>query len=207
MSQIVEPPDATQVQKLFPSKKHFINPVKTARTTFRGPLIIAKCSHRGCKIPGYRNYYYCKRHLNQVLGLAIRRCKYGFGLFTTKSFKKDDCIGKFGGVIISPSDLCKRYGRTCAPYAISINSKKVSDELYIRSPLAYANDVVDVNELFGRKLTKEEFTKAYEQASKVHSNNCACYSHKGEVFMVARRTIRAGEELRWPYGPTYWWIK
>lgn len=187
------------------SPKYSINALTIGDRIVSGPLLVCRCSAPLCHKLGYRNYYYCRHHLNTILGVELKHCRHGMGLFATRDFKRRSCICKFGGQVVTVGKLKKFYRDSLCPYAIEL-SDSATDELFARSPVAYCNDPVNVERLLGLGLTKKQFYRAYTAAANTkRSSNSYCYDKYGEAVLIATRNIKRGEEIKWAYGPSYWW--
>jgi hypothetical protein len=201
----VSPPNKA-IREFIASPKYSINPFTIGDLIISGPLLVCRCSAPMCHKTGYRNYYYCRHHLSTVLGLELKHCKHGMGLFATRDFRPQSRICKFGGQIVTLENLKQFYKDMLCPYAIELRHS-ATDELFARSPVAYCNDPVNVERLLGLGLTKKQFYHAYRvAANKKRSSNSYCYDQRGKAVLIAKRRIRKGEEIKWPYGPSYWWV-
>ena len=126
-------------------------------------------------------------------GVRIGKSKYGYGLFTTRDFTRDEVIAKYDGVVI-PSEagdkLPEEQYNKLAPGAepgTTLVGEIMSEELL--NFTTFVNDPGYIEQLGG--LQKGE-------------SNCKLKSTDDEVFMVTTKTIGPGVELMFDYGPQYW---
>ncbi len=113
----------------------------------------------------------------------------GKGLFTTSPIRKGDIIVEYEGETLTWAQCERRYGKNIdkAKYIFFISSKRVIDA--DRTPLAlarYANDAEGFKKLKGLK------------------NNAEYDIIKRKPYIVATRSIKAGEEIFVDYQQEYW---
>ena len=113
----------------------------------------------------------------------------GHGLWAKKNFKRGEVVVKYDGEIITWKE-CERRNEAQEGYGgyyMYINKKKCIDAQHtIWAHGRYANDAAGLCRVEGIR------------------NNAKYEISKGEVFIVATRTIKAGEEIFVSYGKGYW---
>lgn len=105
--------------------------------------------------------------------LKIGRSKTGLGLFALEDIKKGTCIIEYVGRTISKDEQYTSRSK----YLFEINSKKTIDGAVRSNTARYIN----------------------------HSctPNCEIDIHKARVFVMAKKNIKAGEELNYDYDTEY----
>jgi len=105
--------------------------------------------------------------------VSVKRSNAGLGLFADEPVKKDEFIIEYTGQTISTEESDRRGGK----YLFEISSKLVVDGKSRKNIARYIN----------------------------HScrPNCDTDVKKGRIFVTARRSIKAGEELSYDYGKEY----
>ncbi|MDQ5957911.1 MAG: uncharacterized protein QG665_246 [Patescibacteria group bacterium] len=106
--------------------------------------------------------------------LKPKRSSAGLGLFTEDDIKKGACIIEYVGRVIGEKEAYTSRSR----YLFEINSKITIDGQ------ARANSARYIN----------------------HScrPNCEPVIHQKRIFIMAKKNIKAGEELTYDYGKEYW---
>ncbi|MGZ3884872.1 MAG: SET domain-containing protein [Bacteroidia bacterium] len=113
--------------------------------------------------------------------------KAGKGLYTTKPIKKGAKIIEYKGEIINWSEYKKRVDRSEDGYLFFISNKRCIDAYPTPQYKArYANDAEGLSRIKGVSNNSE-----YE----IFGDKC---------FIVARRDIKAGEEIYVDYTKEYW---
>lgn len=113
----------------------------------------------------------------------------GKGLWADKTFKRGEVIVKYDGEYITWKECLKRNeaqeGYGC--YYLYLSKKKCIDAQYtLWAQGRYANDAAGLCRIAGLR------------------NNSRYEVIKGEVYIIASRNIRAGEEIFVSYGRSYW---
>jgi SET domain-containing protein len=113
----------------------------------------------------------------------------GHGLWAKKEFKRGDVIVKYDGEKITWKE-CERRNEAQEGYGgyyMFINKRKCIDAQHTTwAHGRYANDAAGLCRIEGLR------------------NNAKYEISKGEVFIVATRNIKAGEEIFVSYGRSYW---
>jgi SET domain-containing protein len=107
--------------------------------------------------------------------VIVKKSSAGLGLFAGKAFKKGQRIIEYTGETITAEEANRRGGR----YLFELNDKKTIDGKGRENVARYIN----------------------------HSCRPNCYPElnfaETRVFIIAKRNIKAGEELTYHYGPHY----
>lgn len=106
--------------------------------------------------------------------LFVKRSRAGLGLFAGEDVPKGACIIEYRGRTISEEEAYSSRSK----YLFEISKTKTIDGAARGNRARYIN----------------------------HScrPNCEPVIHKGRAYIMARRNIRAGEELSYDYGKEYW---
>ncbi|MGZ3899208.1 MAG: SET domain-containing protein [Bacteroidia bacterium] len=111
----------------------------------------------------------------------------GKGLYTTKPIKKGEQVIEYKGEIINWKEYEKRVAENKDGYLFFINNKRCIDAFPTPQYKArYANDAAGMSRVKGL------------------SNNCDYEIVGDQCFIVARRNIKAGEEIFVNYTKEYW---
>ncbi|MFZ9870844.1 MAG: SET domain-containing protein [Candidatus Kapaibacteriota bacterium] len=149
--------------------------------------VTAQCAYVGSRGRCTRHttvtHPYCGPHTKQVLGVSVRKSLIpgaGKGLFAETTFHKGENIVQYTGEHISVAAFDKRYGTdSLGAYGITLNDTTVIDAAATTSGVArYACD--------------------YHGSGK--KPNAQYESDDREVWIVALRTIKPGEEIYTDYG-------
>jgi SET domain-containing protein len=107
--------------------------------------------------------------------VLVKRSSAGLGLFAAKDYQRGDTIIEYVGPIISTAEADKKGGK----YLFSLNENWVIDGSSRSNTARYIN----------------------------HSCKPNCYAElsadERQVFIIAKRAIKAGEELCYHYGKEY----
>jgi len=105
--------------------------------------------------------------------LEVKRSRTGLGLFTLGPIAKGSCVVEYTGRLISESEVYASRSK----YLFEVSAKKTIDGRGKGNLARYVN----------------------------HScrPNCEAEIWRGRVFVMARRAIKAGEELAYNYGADY----
>ena len=105
--------------------------------------------------------------------LSVKRSSAGLGLFTNAPIKKGECIIEYVGPTLTPEQELTSRSK----YLFSVNKKKTIDGAARSNTARYIN----------------------------HScaANCELDIYKQRVFVMAKRNIKAGEELGYDYDTEY----
>ncbi len=106
--------------------------------------------------------------------LRAKRSRAGIGLYTFSPIAKGKCVIEYKGRTISEDEEYTSRSK----YLFEVTKKKTIDGRPRFNKAGYIN----------------------------HScrPNCEISTHKGRVYVMARRAIRPGEELTYDYGKEYW---
>ncbi len=106
--------------------------------------------------------------------LRPKRSSAGIGLYTYTPIKKGKCVIEYVGRTISEEEEYTSRSK----YLFEVTKKKTIDGRPRHNKAGYIN----------------------------HScrPNCEPTTYKGRVYIMARRAIKAGEELTYDYGREYW---
>jgi len=149
--------------------------------------VTKRCAYRGkkgrCKNDTTVTHPYCSKHTKKVLGLSVHKSsipKAGKGLFAERDFKKGEQICKYGGEILTVDQYDKRYkDDSMGAYGIQLDEKRVIDAAKTTAGVArYACD--------------------YHGSGK--KPNAEYISDDDEVWIVATKKIKAGDEIFTDYG-------
>lgn len=111
----------------------------------------------------------------------------GKGVFTKVSIEKESIITEFTGEKISHTIGAARFILKQSHSILYLNKTYSLDSLKDKNCIAtYINDA--------KGLTKVPNLK----------NNASIVVARGRLFVIAKRNIKAGEELYVSYGPSYW---
>jgi SET domain-containing protein len=107
--------------------------------------------------------------------LVVKRSTAGLGLFARKDIAKDVRVIEYTGEVISEAEANRRGGK----YLFELNARKTIDGKGRENIARYIN----------------------------HSCRPNCYpelnASETRVFIIAKRNIKAGEEITYHYGKTY----
>jgi SET domain-containing protein len=107
--------------------------------------------------------------------VLVKRSSAGLGLFAAEDYKRGDIIIEYVGTIISTAEADKKGGK----YLFSLNEDWVIDGSSRSNTARYIN----------------------------HSCKPNCYAElsadERQVFIIAKRAIKSGEELCYNYGKEY----
>ena len=106
----------------------------------------------------------------------------GDGLFTLTDIKKGELICEFTGVEISPKEAAKLEGIR-GHYLIQRDNGTILDVFNSDSPAIKCNDA---------------------RGSNFKNNASINEVENGEIWLIATRRIKAGEEIFCSYGDEYW---
>ncbi len=124
------------------------------------------------------------------MALLVKKSKLpgaGKGLYTTKSYKKDDKIIEYRGEIIGWKEYSERVKRQEDGYLFYFNRNRCVDAFHTPQYKArFANDAAGIVRIKGFK------------------NNSHYEVHEEKCFIVAARNIKAGEEIFCDYTRDYW---
>lgn len=115
-----------------------------------------------------------KKYEPKNFDLRVKRSKAGLGLFTFSDIPKGACIIEYVGRVISKEE------------------EETSNSLYLF-------EVTKNKTLDGRPR--------WNKAGYINHScrpNAEAEIHKGRVYIMAKRAIKAGEELAYDYGKEYW---
>ncbi len=125
-----------------------------------------------------------------VMALLVKKStlpQAGKGLFTTKRILKDEKIVEYKGEIIDWKEYEKRVKEDKDGYLFYINKKRCIDAFNTPQHKArYANDAAGLSRMKGLK------------------NNAVYEIFEDKCYIVATRTIEAGEEIFVSYSKDYW---
>ena len=113
----------------------------------------------------------------------------GNGLYTAIPLYKNDVISKFKGEILSDAEAKKRALKNENAYFINMPDGKIMDSMHIKCFAKYANDA--------KGLSK----------TKYKNNAKILLDENDKVCLIAKRDIKAGEEIFCNYGKQYWKAK
>lgn len=109
----------------------------------------------------------------------------GNGLFTSIDIEKDEIVSKFIGEVISDEEAQKRADDNDDQYFMSLPSGEMLDCKRTKCFAKYANDAEGI-------------------PSKFKNNTFIAMDDDDDVVLVAKRDIKAGEEIFTGYGKEYW---
>ncbi len=150
--------------------------------------VTAQCAYTGkkgrCETMTTTTHPYCDKHTKKVLHVSVKKSTIpgaGKRLFAEKDFKKGENIIQYSGEVLSVDEYDKRYSDDAmGAYGITLNDHQVIDAAKTSSSVArYACDFNGS----GRKGPNAQ----YESDDK-------------EVWIVALRKIKKGEEIFTDYG-------
>jgi len=140
-----------------------------------------RCKNRTCRGK------YCWQHLKKGQGLRVKPSEIagaGFGLFTTKPFKKNEKIVDYTGERVSRAEIDRRYVGTTGQYVLCEGNRPKSRCVDARKTNSgagrYANDARGSNQ-----------------------RNNARFLQRG-FGIKASRNIPVGREVLVSYGRGYW---
>jgi hypothetical protein len=110
----------------------------------------------------------------------------GNGLFTAITIYKDEIIAVFAGEILSDTEAEKRAKQGKDQYFIAMLNGSIMDSINSTCFAKYANDASGLS------------------LSSFKNNSKITVDEKGNVCIVAKRKIKAGEEIFCAYGKRYW---
>lgn len=123
------------------------------------------------------DYLYCK--ISQLKNA-------GKGLYTAIDIYKEEIIAKFEGEILSPAEAKIRVAKGDDKYFIMMTNGSTMDSMNTTCFAKYANDA----EGFSKSNFKNNATIALDENDK--------------VCLIAKKNIKAGEEIFCSYGNRYW---
>ncbi len=159
-----------------PMKKHSIK-------------VTAQCAYVGkkgqCPKLTTITHPYCGKHTRKVLGLRVKKStvpKAGKGLFADRTFKKGEYIARYDGEILTTAEYDERYGEDAmGAYGVQLDDNRVIDARKTTAGVArYACD--------------------YHGSRKKPNAEYVADDEKDEVWIVAIRKIRKGDEILTDYG-------
>jgi len=109
----------------------------------------------------------------------------GKGLFTSIPIEKDEIISKYVGEILSDKEAQKRVDDKDDQYFMSLPSGEMFDCKFTKCFAKYANDAEGL-------------------PTKFKNNSFIAMDDDDNVVLVAKRDIKAGEEIFTGYGRSYW---
>ena len=109
----------------------------------------------------------------------------GKGLFTSIPIEKDEIISKYIGEILSEVEAQKRVDDKNDQYFMNLPSGEVFDCKFTKCFAKYANDAEGL-------------------PTKFRNNSTIAMDDDDNVVLVAKRDIKAGEEIFTGYGRSYW---
>ncbi len=109
----------------------------------------------------------------------------GNGLFTSIDIEKDEIVSKFIGEVISDEEAQKRADDNDDQYFMSLPSGEMFDCKRTKCFAKYANDAEGI-------------------PSEFKNNTFIAMDDDDNVVLVAKRDIKAGEEIFTGYGKAYW---
>lgn len=151
--------------------------------------VTARCSYVGSKGRCARKtsitHPYCAPHTKTVLGLSVRKSNVpnaGRGLFAERDFAKGEQIARYGGEILTTEEYDERYSsEAMGAYGVQLDEARVIDARKTSAGVArYACDYHG-----SRKRPNAEYVADDES---------------DEVWVVATRAIKAGDEILTDYG-------
>lgn len=126
----------------------------------------------------------------RTMALLVKKSKLpnaGKGLFTTKAIEKGEMIIEYRGEIINWKEYHKRVENCEDGYLFFVNRKYCIDAFKTPQYKArYANDAAGITRVKGLK------------------NNSEYDVIDGKCYIVAKRDIKAGEEIFVDYSKEYW---
>ena len=149
--------------------------------------VTKRCTYEGkkgrCKNMTTITHPYCAKHTKKVMGLSVKKSKIkgaGLGLFAERTFKKGEEICKYEGEILTIDEYDERYADDdMGAYGITLNDKQIVDAALTSSGLGrYACD--------------------YHGSGK--KNNAEYQSDDDEIWIVAIKKIKKGDEIYTDYG-------
>ena len=149
--------------------------------------VTKRCAYKGkkgrCKRETTITHPYCGKHTKKVLGLSVKKSSIpgaGYGLFAETTFKKGEHIVQYTGEVLTTDQYDKRYGDDeLGAYGITLNDNQVIDAAKTSSGVArYACD--------------------YHGSGK--KNNAEYVTDDEEVWIVATKKIKPGDEIFTDYG-------
>lgn len=110
----------------------------------------------------------------------------GKGLFTAIPIWKNEIISIFKGELLSANEASKRVKKGHNQYFIMLLNGSTMDSMHVNCFAKYANDA-------------QGFVK-----TKFKTNAAITLDDNNKVCLVAKRNIKAGEEIFCSYGKQYW---
>lgn len=150
--------------------------------------VTKRCAYKGksgrCEKMTTVTHPYCKKHTKKVLGVSVKKSSIpgaGKGLFAERDFKKGENIVQYNGEILTVDQYDKRYGDDAmGAYGITLDENRVIDAAKTSAGVArYACDF---------------------HGSKAKGPNAEYVSDDEEVWIVAIKNIKKGEEIFTDYG-------
>lgn len=166
---------------------------------------------RRCKKRTCMDSRYCHLHLRHpfrlaagdtpeeavIIGVQIKDTKHGKGLFATRDipkFRKGTATRPVEGLImrleyqkITERQLKGRYREGTGHYALQ-QSELIADAMCVRNAPSYANDPRD-----GKRSNANRVNAAH-----------VYFVESGELWLVAKKPIKSGQEIFVKYGKSYW---
>ena len=140
---------------------------------------------------------YCTRHARDLLGLEVKQSTIpaaGLGLFATRAFCANEIIDEYKGNVVHRHEFLAR-------------------------PSAYGTDI-SLNRVIDSIDSNSCYARFSNDARSRHRNNAQLWSDRqyglclakrryrdgsgARVYLVAKKTIGAGEEIFNDYGSPYW---
>lgn len=151
--------------------------------------VTKRCAYVGkngrCAINTSITHPLCARHTKSEMGLSVRKSNVpnaGLGLFAERTFKKDEQIARYGGEILTTAQYDKRYNADAmGAYGVQLDDNRVIDARKTTAGVArYACD--------------------YHGSHKKPNAEYVADDEAGEVWIVATRAIKKGDEILTDYG-------
>lgn len=171
-------------------------------------FLTKRCQALDCRVLTDTGYY-CQVHARDILGLCVKPSTIknaGLGLFATRPFAKDERIDEYRGDVVE-REVYEDEGRS--DYAIDIlDAHYVINAIYSTDSFArYSNDARDKSLNNADLRTDEDLV---EEARERRINDGEGVDEKDpegsadQVWLVATRDIKAGQEIFTSYGTAYW---
>ncbi len=110
----------------------------------------------------------------------------GKGLFTAIPIDKDEIISIYKGEVISYREANKRASKGENKYFIDMLDGKILDSMHVDCFAKYANDAIGF------------------EKSNFKINSKIGFDDDNNICLIAKRNIKAGEEIFCSYGKVYW---
>ncbi|MCO6466523.1 MAG: SET domain-containing protein [Bradyrhizobiaceae bacterium] len=151
--------------------------------------VTARCAYVGkngrCTRDTSITHPYCGKHTREVLGVRVAKSTVpmaGRGLFAERDFKKGEYIAQYGGEILTTEQYDKRYADDAmGAYGVQLDADRVIDARKTSAGVArYACD--------------------YHGSKRKPNAEYVADDEKDEVWVVATRAIKKGDEILTDYG-------